>query len=171
MARARATSSPATPDAALVLEKVVPVALKKGKPGTPEFRAALKDAVENDGPHRRLARRLTVTKDNHWGFTTETGVILKVVNGDWKVVTTARPIAAAGAGPLRRTHGLLDRQASSTLDGVTNGAVYALLAYRDGAGVRRDRVIFIPQGEFVAFGALTLALLQTGRCRARSGCC
>ena len=25
------------------------------------------------------------------------------------------------------------------------------------------RVIFIPQGEFVAFGALTLALLQTGR--------
>ena len=25
------------------------------------------------------------TKDNHWGFTTETGVILKVVNSDWKV--------------------------------------------------------------------------------------
>ena len=28
---------------------------------------------------------LNYTKDNHWGFTTETGVILKVVNGDWKV--------------------------------------------------------------------------------------
>ena len=25
------------------------------------------------------------TKDNHWGYTLETGVMLKVVNGDWKV--------------------------------------------------------------------------------------
>ena len=25
------------------------------------------------------------TKDNHWGFTIETGVMLKVVNGDWQV--------------------------------------------------------------------------------------
>ena len=28
---------------------------------------------------------LTFTKDNHWGFTTETPVMLKVVNGDWKI--------------------------------------------------------------------------------------
>jgi branched-chain amino acid transport system permease protein len=33
------------------------------------------------------------------------------------------------------------------------------------------RVIFIPQGEFVAYGALTLAMLQTGRCPAPCGCC
>ena len=25
------------------------------------------------------------TKDDHWGFTNETGVMLKVVNGDFKV--------------------------------------------------------------------------------------
>ena len=25
------------------------------------------------------------TKDDHWGFTNETGVLLKVVNGDWKL--------------------------------------------------------------------------------------
>jgi branched-chain amino acid transport system substrate-binding protein len=25
------------------------------------------------------------TKDDHWGFTNETGVMLKVVNQDWKV--------------------------------------------------------------------------------------
>ncbi len=72
-------------DALLVLEKVVPVALKKGKPGTKEFRAALRDATENMGRTVVSHGVLTYSKDNHWGFTTETGVILKVVNGDWKV--------------------------------------------------------------------------------------
>ncbi|MGD9831698.1 MAG: ABC transporter substrate-binding protein [Piscinibacter sp.] len=72
-------------DAIVVLEKVVPVALKKAKPGTKEFRAALRDAVENMGRTVVSHGVLNYTKDNHWGFTTETGVILKVVNGDWKV--------------------------------------------------------------------------------------
>jgi branched-chain amino acid transport system substrate-binding protein len=72
-------------DALLVLEKVVPVALKKGKPGTKEFRAALRDATETMGRTVVSHGVLTYSKDNHWGFTTETGVILKVVNGDWKV--------------------------------------------------------------------------------------
>jgi branched-chain amino acid transport system permease protein len=49
-----------------------------------------------------------------------------------------------------------------TLDGVTNGAVYALLALATVLVFAVTRVIFIPQGEFVAYGALTLALLQTG---------
>jgi branched-chain amino acid transport system substrate-binding protein len=72
-------------DAVLVLEKVVPVALKKAKPGTKEFRAAIRDAVETMGRTVVSHGVLNYTKDNHWGFTTETGVILKVVNGDWKV--------------------------------------------------------------------------------------
>ncbi len=72
-------------DAIVVLEKVVPVALKKGKPGTKEFRAAIRDAVETMGRTVVSHGVLNYTKDNHWGFTTETGVILKVVNGDWKV--------------------------------------------------------------------------------------
>jgi branched-chain amino acid transport system permease protein len=49
------------------------------------------------------------------------------------------------------------------LDGTTNGAIYALLALATVLVFAVTRVIFIPQGEFVAFGALTLALLQTGR--------
>ncbi len=49
------------------------------------------------------------------------------------------------------------------LDGLTNGAVYALMALATVLVFAVTRVIFIPQGEFVAFGALTLALLQTGR--------
>src|SRR3954471_18813715 len=49
------------------------------------------------------------------------------------------------------------------LDGLTNGAIYALLALATVLLFAVTRVIFIPQGEFVAFGALTLALLQTGK--------
>jgi len=49
------------------------------------------------------------------------------------------------------------------LDGLTNGAVYALLALATVLLFAVTRVIFIPQGEFVAFGALTLALFQAGR--------
>ena len=72
-------------DALVVLEKVVPVALKKGKPGTPEFRAALRDAIETMGKTTFSHGIMNWTKDDHWGFTNETGVVLKVVNGDWKV--------------------------------------------------------------------------------------
>jgi branched-chain amino acid transport system permease protein len=49
------------------------------------------------------------------------------------------------------------------LDGVTNGAVYALLALATVLLFAVTRVIFIPQGEFVAFGALTLAMFQLGQ--------
>ncbi|MDQ6680808.1 MAG: branched-chain amino acid ABC transporter permease, partial [Pseudomonadota bacterium] len=49
------------------------------------------------------------------------------------------------------------------LDGATNGAIYALLALAIVLVFAVTRVIFIPQGEFVAYGALTLALLQLGR--------
>ncbi len=49
-----------------------------------------------------------------------------------------------------------------TLDGVGNGAIYALLALATVLLFAVTRVIFIPQGEFVAFGALTFAMLQQG---------
>ncbi|MBL8340874.1 MAG: branched-chain amino acid ABC transporter permease [Rubrivivax sp.] len=49
------------------------------------------------------------------------------------------------------------------LDGLTNGAVYALLALATVLVFAVTRVIFVPQGEFVAFGALTLALFQAGK--------
>ncbi|MDQ5878815.1 MAG: branched-chain amino acid transport system permease protein, partial [Pseudomonadota bacterium] len=42
-------------------------------------------------------------------------------------------------------------------DGLTNGAIYALLALALVLVFAVTRVIFIPQGEFVAYGALTLA--------------
>jgi branched-chain amino acid transport system permease protein len=49
------------------------------------------------------------------------------------------------------------------LDGLTNGAIYALLGLATVLVFAVTRIIFIPQGEFVAYGALTLAILQTGK--------
>ena len=72
-------------DAMLVMEKIVPMALKKAKPGTKEFRAALRDAMETMGRTVVAHGVVNWTKDDHWGYTQETGVMLKVVNGDWKV--------------------------------------------------------------------------------------
>ena len=48
-------------------------------------------------------------------------------------------------------------------DGVTNGAIYALLALALLLVFAVTRVIFVPQGEFIAFAALSLGLLQTGQ--------
>ncbi len=70
-------------DAQIVLEKIVPMALKKAKPGTKEFRAALKEAMETMGRTVFSHGVMNWTKDDHWGYTMETGVMLKVVNGDW----------------------------------------------------------------------------------------
>ncbi len=49
------------------------------------------------------------------------------------------------------------------VDGLTNGAIYALLGLATVLVFAVTRVIFIPQGEFVSYGALTLAILQTGQ--------
>jgi branched-chain amino acid transport system permease protein len=46
-------------------------------------------------------------------------------------------------------------------DGITSGAIYALLALALVLVFSVTRIIFIPQGEFVAFGALTMAALQS----------
>jgi branched-chain amino acid transport system permease protein len=48
-------------------------------------------------------------------------------------------------------------------DGITTGAVYALLAVGLVLVFAVTRVIFIPQGELVAYGALTIAALQAGQ--------
>jgi branched-chain amino acid transport system permease protein len=48
-------------------------------------------------------------------------------------------------------------------DGVTNGAVYALLAMALVLVFSVTRIIFLPQGEFIGFGALTVAALQSSQ--------
>lgn len=72
-------------DFQIVMEKIVPVALKKAKPGTPEFRAALRDAMETMGRTVFAHGVMNWTKDDHWGYTNETGVMLKVSDGKFVV--------------------------------------------------------------------------------------
>lgn len=50
-----------------------------------------------------------------------------------------------------------------TQDGLVNGAVYALLALALVLVFAVTRIIFIPQGEFVAYGALTMAAFEATR--------
>ncbi len=72
-------------DARLVLEKVIPMALKKAKPGTPEFRAALKEAMETMGRTVFSHGVMNWSATDHWGYTMETGVMLKVSDGKFVV--------------------------------------------------------------------------------------
>jgi len=48
-------------------------------------------------------------------------------------------------------------------DGITNGAIYALLALSILLVFAVTRVLFIPQGEFVAFGALAMGAIHAGK--------
>jgi branched-chain amino acid transport system permease protein len=48
-------------------------------------------------------------------------------------------------------------------DGVTNGAIYALLALALVLVFTVTRIVWIPSGEFVTYGTLTLAGLQLGK--------
>lgn len=72
-------------DAYTVLDKAATVALQKAKAGTPEFRAALRDAIENMGRTVVSQGVLEWTPADHWGFTNETGVMLQVVGGEFQI--------------------------------------------------------------------------------------
>ena len=72
-------------DSIIVMEKAVPIALKKAKPGTPEFRAALRDAFEQIGKSTLAHGVLNWTPTDHWGYTDDTGVMMKVTGGEFKV--------------------------------------------------------------------------------------
>jgi len=73
-------------DVVIVLEKAVPLALKKGKPGTQAFRAGLKEALETMGRTPVSQGVLNYTATDHFGYLPETGVMLKIVGGEWQVV-------------------------------------------------------------------------------------
>ena len=72
-------------DASVILQKIIPIALKTAKPGTKEFRGALKAALENAGPIALFHGTVNYTATNHAGYTDDTGVIMQIVNGDWKL--------------------------------------------------------------------------------------
>ena len=72
-------------DIYLILNRVLPTALQKAKPGTAEFRQALKDALESTREIVVTGGVLNYTSSDHWGYGEKDGEILKVVNGDWRL--------------------------------------------------------------------------------------
>ena len=72
-------------DFQVAMEKALPLALKKAKPGTPQFRAAVRDSLETMGRTVFAHGVMNWTPADHWGYTLETGVMTKVVDGKFKV--------------------------------------------------------------------------------------
>jgi branched-chain amino acid transport system substrate-binding protein len=74
-------------DAGLLLQAAIPVALKKAQPGTKEFRAALRDALENS-IHELAATHgvFNMTPKDHGGFDQRARVMVQVKNGSWQLI-------------------------------------------------------------------------------------
>ena len=73
-------------DAGLLLANAVPVALKKGQPGSKEFRLALRDALEATKNLPASHGVFNMSANDHLGFDQRARVMVKVENGTWKLV-------------------------------------------------------------------------------------
>ena len=70
-------------DAGQVLAAAVPVALKKGQPGTPEFRAALRDAMEGVKEVAGAHGIFNMSANDHLGLDQRARVMVKIQGGKW----------------------------------------------------------------------------------------
>jgi branched-chain amino acid transport system substrate-binding protein len=72
-------------DAFLILDKAVPVALKQAKPGTPEFRQAVRDAIEKSRDLVLTHGVYSMSPSDHNGADQRSQVMVKIENGGWKL--------------------------------------------------------------------------------------
>ncbi len=73
-------------DAGLLLATAAPVALKKAQPGTKEFRAALRDALEGTTNLPAAHGVFNMSAKDHLGLDQRARVMVKVDGGTWKLV-------------------------------------------------------------------------------------
>jgi len=73
-------------DCFLLVEAAAQVALKKARPGTPEFRAALRDALENVKGVVGTHAVYTMTPANHNGMDERARVLVEVKDGQWRLM-------------------------------------------------------------------------------------
>lgn len=73
-------------DAYLLLNRAVPEAMKKAKPGTAEFRVALRDALENVKELPGVHGVFNMSPKDHNGFDGRAAIMATVENGDWKIL-------------------------------------------------------------------------------------
>ncbi len=71
-------------DAGLIMSAAVPVALKKAQPGTPAFRAALRDALESVKDVSGAHGVFNMTPTDHLGLDQRARVMVRIENGNWK---------------------------------------------------------------------------------------
>jgi branched-chain amino acid transport system substrate-binding protein len=73
-------------DAGILLQHAIPVALKSAKPGTPQFRAALRDALEGlrEVPGAHGVFNMSAT--DHLGFDRRAAVMVQIRNGTWQML-------------------------------------------------------------------------------------
>src|SRR5699024_4774449 len=72
-------------DGYLLLDEAVPVAAEKAKPGTTEFRTALRDALENIDGFAGTQGIYTMSPDDHVGLDDRARVIVRIEDGKWVV--------------------------------------------------------------------------------------
>ena len=70
-------------DAYLLLAKAIPEALKKAKPGTKEFKVALRDALENTKELVATHGVYTMSPTEHNGLDNRARTMIKIENGKW----------------------------------------------------------------------------------------
>ncbi len=73
-------------DAGLLMQKAIPVALKKAKPGTAEFRSALRDALEGTRNVIGAHGIFNLSSTDHLGLDARSRVMVEVVDGKWKLI-------------------------------------------------------------------------------------
>ena len=73
-------------DAGVLLQSAIPVALKKAKPGTVEFRRALRDALENTKNVPGAHGIFNLTPNDHQGFDQRARVMVTIENNTWKLL-------------------------------------------------------------------------------------
>ncbi len=73
-------------DATLLVAAAVPEALKKAKPGTPEFRVALRAALENVKNVVGTHGVYNMSPTNHNGMDERARVMVRVQNGEWRLI-------------------------------------------------------------------------------------
>jgi branched-chain amino acid transport system substrate-binding protein len=71
-------------DAYLLLEHAAPAALKAGKPGTPQFRQALRDAIEKTSNLTLTQGVYTMAPTNHNGADARSQVMVGIEAGKWR---------------------------------------------------------------------------------------
>ena len=81
-----ATFGANTWDSWLILERALPVALAKAKPGTPDFRAALRDAIEREREIVGCQGVFNMSATNHNGMDERARVLVTVKDGRFRLL-------------------------------------------------------------------------------------